>query len=174
MELVKVTSSSDPLLNRFPELYESSFPDVARVESRRFLSLIENCEAMTFNAVVEEDEFKGMAVIWQLDGFCYFQYLAILEEFRNQGLGKRVLAKVFSEYPHPIIGEVEPPVTDMQKRRLAFYGRNGLYMEMENPTILNNFHSNNPLCLVSTEPLDDAEFCQRQVIDKVYCYMDKL
>ena len=46
---------------------------------------------MTFYAITEDNEFCGMAVIWEL-GICrYLLYLAVLEEKRNQNLGTMTL-----------------------------------------------------------------------------------
>lgn len=170
MILKKITRSTDPLLEKFPALYESAFPDDERIETEKFVTLIENCESMTFNAIIENDEFCGMAVIWEL-GICrYLLYLAVLNEKRNMNLGAKTLERLLKESDLPIIGEVERPINEINKRRIAFYKRNGFHIELENPTILNEAHSSSTcvLQLIASSPLPDADKCQKRVVDIVY------
>ena len=62
-------------------------------------------------------------------------------------------------------------MSPLQKRRIAFYERNGFHVELENPEILNGYHSDNILYFLSTKPLDDVDCCQRLIISKVYGVM---
>ena len=170
MKLVKITSSQDPLLAKVPALYESAFPIEERTATENLLAMIDNCPEMTFNAIVEDDEFCGMAVIFDL-GICrYLLYLATLDEKRNLGLGAKTLHMLQEESSLPIIGEVEQPTDPIKARRIKFYERNGFHIELENPEILNAAHLYDScvLELISTQPLDDADECQRMVIDIVY------
>ncbi len=171
MELVKVTSSSDPLLAQVPFLYESAFPPIARICTQGLLELVEEHPAMTFNAITDNGSFCGMAVTWDLGDCRYLEYFAVLPSMRNKGIGAQALAALKGQSATPIVGEAELPVLDIQKRRIAFYLRNGFLVVSDNPSILNGYHSDNLLCLLSTSPLDDAEECQRQIIDKVYRVM---
>lgn len=168
MRLVKVTSSKDPLLEQVPQLYELSFPAVARIDSQRLLELIDEHPELTFNVITHDGEFAGMAILWELGTFRYFEYFAMMPYFRNKGLGAMVLKSLLQESDLPIVGEAEPPLTEIQQRRLAFYERNGFHVELENPRILNDYHSDNLLYFLSSQQLDDADECQRQIISKVY------
>ena len=168
MRLIRILSSDDPLLAQVPGLYEESFPDMARIDSKRFLRLIDECPEMTFNVILDNEQFCGMAVLWELEVFRYFEYFATMPSCRNKGLGASVLKKVLAESNLPVVGEVEPPETEIQKRRLRYYERNGIHIEMKNPTILNDYHNDNLLYLVSTQPLDNPDECQRIIIEKVY------
>ena len=171
VRLVKITSSKDPLLAQVPWLYEMSFPAIARIDSQRFLSLIDNHPEITFNVITVDDEFAGMAVMWDLGEYRYFEYFAMVPSLRNQGVGAQVLKALCEESDLPIVGEAEPPVSPLQKRRIAFYERNGFHVELENPEILNGYHSDNILYFLSTKPLDDVDRCQRLIISKVYSLM---
>lgn len=171
MKLVKITSSSDPRISRVPELYEEAYPVEERTETKRLLQMIEDCPQMTFNAIMDDnDEFSGMAVIWDL-GICrYLLYLAILNEKRNLGLGEAALKALKDELDLPIILEVELPSDNLKQRRIGFYMRNGFHIETENPTILNSSHTYEDcfLMLMSSAELPDCEECQRRVVDIVY------
>ncbi len=166
--LKRISNSNDPLLAGVSKLYEEAFPPIARIESSKLLQLIDKHKNLDFNVICEDGKFCGFAMIWNLGTFRYFNYLATCPECRNMGIGAQVIKTVRNQSPLPFIGEVEPPVTEIQKRRLAFYKRQGLLVLSENPTILNNFHPSNDLWLISTEQVNNIDFIQQEIIDKVY------
>ena len=142
MILKKIIKRTDSLLEKVPALYESAFPDDERIETEKFMMMIENCRSMTFYAITEDNEFCGMAVIWELG----------------------------------IIGEVERPVNNINKRRIEFYKRNGFHIETENPVILNEAHAHSTcvLQLIASSPLQNADECQKRVVDIVYKSMEEI
>ena len=170
MKLIKIQSSKDPLIAQVPELYESAFSEAERTDTERFLWMIDHCQEMSFYAITEDDDFCGMAVVFEL-GICrYLLYLATLDIHRNKGLGALTLKLLREETNLPIIGEMEPPTDDITRRRIAFYERNGFHVELEDPRILNDAHLD-PSCvlmLISTHPLSDADECQRRVVETIY------
>ena len=171
MKLVRITSSTDPRITRVPELYEEAYPIEERTETSRLLQMIEVCPLMTFNAIMDDDdEFAGMAVIWEL-GICrYLLYLAVLKEKRNKGLGAATLKSLKEESDLPIILEVELPSDALKQRRVRFCIRNGFHIETDNPFILNSSHTYEDcfLMLMSSAELPDCEECQRRVVNVVY------
>ena len=79
MKLIKIQSSKDPLIAQVPELYESAFSEAERTDTERFLWMIDHCQEMSFYAITEDDDFCGMAVVFEL-GICrYLLYLATLD-----------------------------------------------------------------------------------------------
>ena len=171
MRLIKITSSSDPRIARVPELYEEAYPIEERTETIRLLQMIEDCPQMTFNAIMDDnDEFAGMAVIWEL-GICrYLLYLAILKEKRNLGLGAAALRSLKEESDLPIILEVELPSDTLKQRRIGFYMRNGFHIETDNPSIINSSHTYEDcfLMLMASGLISDRDECQRRVVNIVY------
>ena len=169
MELIRITSSQDSRLVGVPALYEQSFPVVARIPSDRLLALIDELPQMAFHVVCQEGTFCGMAVAWDLGTFRYLEYFALVPACRCQGLGSAVMASLLEASPLPVVGEVEPAQTDIQRRRIGFYRRNG-FTVYTNPAILNAYHPDNPLWLIASQPLAaaDVETCQLRVIDRVY------
>lgn len=63
--------------------------------------------------------------VWQLEDFTYIEHLASDPAIRGQGLGSAILQEAFRMFPNQICLEVELPDTDLAKRRIAFYQRNG-------------------------------------------------
>lgn len=168
MTLTHINSSNDPLLAGVPELYEEAFPPIARIESKSLLQLIDKHKKLDFIAICDKGNFCGFAMIWNLGSFRYFHYLTTLPECRNNGLGAQVIDAIRKQSPLPFISEVEPPVTEIQKRRIAYYKRQGLFIISDNPTTLNNYHTGNDLWLIGSEPATNIDFIQQEIIDKVY------
>lgn len=168
MELIRITDSHDPLLIGVPALYESAFPSVARIPSEKLLQLIDQYPQMKFNIITVRGKFCGMAIVWDLDKFRYLEYFAMLPHFRCQGIGTEVLGELCRQSSQPIVAEVEPPESDIQRRRIAFYRRNGFHVHSQHPSILNGFHKDNPLWLIASQPLQDSDACQHEIIRAVY------
>lgn len=170
IQLVRILHNGEPLAAYVPDLYESSFPADERRATEDFMALIDRCPRMEFNAIIDEGEFAGMAVIWNLDTCRYLHYLAVEENKRNKGIGSATLKLLQQLSPLPIIGEVERPNNEMNRRRIAFYERNGFRVISEDPSILNQSHSHSTciLQLISTQALTDIDSCQRRVVDFVY------
>lgn len=168
MELIRITGGHDPLLSGVPALYESAFPAVARISSNKLLQLIDKEPQMAFNVITVKGKFCGMAIVWDLDKFRYLEYFAMLPHCRCQGIGTEVLGELCRQSSQPIVAEVEPPETDIQRRRIAFYFRNGFHVDSQYPPILNGFHKDNPLWLVASQSLVDSADCQREIIRSVY------
>ena len=110
----------------------------------------------------------GLVWYWAMDGFAYLEHFAVAKTHRNAGVGAQILAEFLKSYPNVVL-EVEEPVDDITRRRVAFYCRNGM--------TFNDFSYTNPgywktpmyhtLCLVSSQPMDSAR-CQKFVEDFIY------
>ena len=110
----------------------------------------------------------GLVWYWAMDGFAYLEHFAVAKTHRNAGVGAQILAEFLKFYPNVVL-EVEEPVDDITRRRVAFYCRNGM--------TFNDFSYTNPgywktpmyhtLCLVSSQPMDSAR-CQKFVEDFIY------
>lgn len=66
--------------------------------------------------------------VWQFEDFTYIEHLASDPAIRGQGLGSAILQEAAAFFPKQICLEVEPPDTELAKRRIAFYQRNGFYL----------------------------------------------
>lgn len=63
----------------------------------------------------------GFMTTWRLPGATYIEHLAIDPALRSRGYGARFLSAI----DDPVILEVEPPDTDVARRRIRFYERHG-------------------------------------------------
>ncbi len=65
--------------------------------------------------------------VYEFEKFTFAEHFAVAKEYRNCGIGSEVLSLLKNRVKSPICLEVELPETDMAKRRIEFYKRNGFY-----------------------------------------------
>ncbi len=107
-------------------VFEESFPIDERRPYEAQKALLSRDE---FKILVycEEGEIKGFISIYELDDIIFAEHFAIEKKYRNQGLGSIILGQLQGMTDKEICLEVEPPDTDIAKRRISFYERNGFY-----------------------------------------------
>jgi ribosomal protein S18 acetylase RimI-like enzyme len=120
MQFIKVQ------IEDFDEAYsciEESFPLCERRTYQEAKAVLQSKEYTLFH--IEESGKKiGLLGVWLLDGFCFIEHFAIYPCFRNNGFGAKALTLAKSKWKTLVL-EVEPDTTEIAKRRLNFYKRNG-------------------------------------------------
>lgn len=76
----------------------------------------------------KEDAVRGFLAMWQFPDFMYIEHFAVHEALRGQGIGSLVLGEVMEMSGRQICLEAELPKTDIARRRIAFYERNGFFL----------------------------------------------
>ena len=76
---------------------------------------------------MDAERLKAFAAVYELDGMLFLEHLAVSEEYRNMGLGAKILSELVALGKNVCL-EVELPNTDINKRRIAFYERNGFFL----------------------------------------------
>lgn len=113
-------------------LYMRAFP---KEERKPFSRMVKKQAEGSMELLCIEDDaglFLGLA-IYVLDGdLALLDYLAIMEEYRNQGIGSKILSRLQTYYPGKrFLLEIEDAAAEsedqsMRIRRKAFYLRNGM------------------------------------------------
>lgn len=102
---------------------EESFPICERREYQEAKAVLKEKDYTLFH--IELDGQKvGFISIWQLNGFNFIEHFAIYSQYRNLGYGAKALSLAKQTWKNLIL-EVEPGKSEIAKRRLAFYCRNG-------------------------------------------------
>ena len=126
--------TSDAAYSWVEQLWLASFPRNERrdIEAQRY-----NTDALAnFHCMLAEDDGKAVGFItyWHFGDFCYGEHLAIDPICRNKGYGAQILSALNNQLsnfnsklsaPMPFVLEVELPIDDLSRRRIAFYARNG-------------------------------------------------
>ena len=81
--------------------------------------------AYTIWCAREETEILGFAAVWELEGWLFLEHLAVAPERRNRGVGAALLGFLAGKR---CCLEAEPPETEIARRRIGFYERNGFFL----------------------------------------------
>ena len=123
MELHRITSADDPLLEQLLPLYESAFPEEERRTRKQLSKMLSLTRPMYFNAILATpDDIKD--------------FEALAEDTRALLVDTRILCGLFSYWdfgsfyylehlPQLQLLEVEPPTDEITRRRIAYYERYG-------------------------------------------------
>lgn len=116
-------------VDRFEEIFEimcESFPADERRKKEEQRGLFALPEYRVF-ACEQKGKIIGFIAIWEFDDFVYVEHFALTESCRGLGLGSKMLKETAKLFEKPLCLEVEPPTTDIARRRIRFYERNGMY-----------------------------------------------
>lgn len=71
---------------------------------------------------------SAFAAVWDFEDFRYLEHFAVDPALRGGGIGSDMLKDLTDHGKRRICLEVEPPDTKMAKCRIAFYKRNGFFL----------------------------------------------
>jgi GNAT superfamily N-acetyltransferase len=120
-----VDSMNNELFTKSYHLLKNSFvPD----ELRDFTAELFNNHSFSMYAVLQDNRFIGATTFWTFDEFILVEYIVTDPSQRGQNVGTQVLQwlKITSE-GKLIIGEIDPPVTEIAVRRKNYFKRHGFH-----------------------------------------------
>ena len=148
-------------------LTESFPPDEIRSEQEH-LELLDH-PAYKVWAYYSDRELQGFLTVWDLQEVAFIEHFAVRGDCRNSGLGSKMLKALSQKLGKQLCLEAELPETDMAKRRLGFYCRNGFFVNTY-PYLqpaLEEGKSPVPLHILTTEvPLTEEPFIKLKA--KIY------
>ena len=126
MEMINIIPSESKLWEQAWRLYTESFPEHER---RRISSHVMAAEDPRFHTEVAVENGNLMAILfyWKLAGDkIYIEHIAVNPLMRGKNIGSTILHNFTTQNPDcTIILEIDPPVDEVSKKRLAFYERSG-------------------------------------------------
>ncbi len=123
---VKVIKSITDCYPGFVErIYNESFPPDERRNYAVLVDLCVNNPKHTFNLIVKGEIPVGMLVSWRFSDFLFLEHFAVDHHLRGRGIGKDAIRLWLSSQSLPVILEVEPPIHNLQQRRINFYEQLG-------------------------------------------------
>lgn len=148
----------------FNELYaiiKESFPKNETRPKNAQRALFEKDEFRAYGVKSESGDLRAFITFWKLNGFTYGEHFAVAEKERGAGLGSEIIKEAVRLAGNRFCLEVEPPETEIAKRRIRFYGRCGFtlngYDYLQPP--LGKDRAAVPLMIMSTNgALTPAEF----------------
>ena len=123
----------------------------------------------------ENGKIVSIAAIWELDDVLFIEHLATLPEKRSTGLGSVILRALPTVTDKPLCLEVEPPESEITRRRIGFYERNGLCLNLYpyiQPALAPEQSPVPLLIMTSDEKIDEQTFLK--VKNQLYKYVYKV
>ena len=111
-------------------LLESAFPEDERPPTKYFFKSLEKKENKLF-AYYLNNTFIGFAFLSFYQDVCYIFFLAVVEEYRNQGFGGQIIEDIKKEHLDLVLllcyEEVDPKYPNYEERviRQKFYFSHG-------------------------------------------------
>ena len=118
---------------------------------------------------LDQEEITVFAAVWEFENFLFLEHLATNPEFRNQGLGAKLLKELTGEFNKMVCLEVELPEEEMAIRRIKFYEQNGFCFnsyEYMQPAISKGKKPVPLRIMTSGKPVTEKEF--RGIKDLLY------
>lgn len=141
-------------------VFETSFP----IDERPLFDTILHARNKTifhFNVVYLNGNPVGIFSYWTFDKFTYVEHFAVGEQYRNNGMGQRIMKHFLLHIPQVVL-EVEMPTTAMAQRRIEFYKRMGFTTNpysYSQPSYHNDGNSL-PMIIMSLSPLSASTFAE--------------
>ena len=117
-------------VNDFEEIYEileSGFPENERRGKERQRALFNDPRYRVYGKK-HEGSLVAFIAVWELSDYIFIEHFAVKEELRGLGIGGKMLSELKKLYNKPLCLEVEPPESDITKRRIDFYERCGFFL----------------------------------------------
>lgn len=165
-ELQKMTCKLDKVWPIFQESFTQEFlrtyDDQAKLLSKKEYAL---------EYIIDSDKVLGFVSWWKFDQFAFVEHIGITKACRGNGLGSKVIEKMIREHDLLVL-EVEPPNTDIDKKRIEFYKRCGM-VENEFPYLQPPLQPNMPwmpLILFTNRPLtiEECQTVKAKLYEEVY------
>ena len=146
--------------DQFYAILTDSFPPDALRSREEHEALLARPDYLVY-AHYDRGKLIAVITVWQTETLAFIEHFAVGKCHRNRGLGASLLDQLKKQLNKPLCLEAELPNTPMAKRRLAFYERNGFFIN-QFPYMQPALESHKqpvPLYLLTTEkPLDGDTF----------------
>ncbi len=104
-----------------------SFPPEERRTREGQQEIMEE-EAYRLYGCRAEGKLLGILAVWEFETFTFLEHFAVKKAARGDGLGGKLLEEFLAGCDKTVLLEVEPPEGEIERRRIAFYQRNGFVM----------------------------------------------
>lgn len=163
--------------NQFDAVYhimEISFPVDEHRPYEEQKALLDRSEYQIYVMNEEKSEnVMAFLAVWDLGPIIFVEHFAVNSQYRNGGIGTKMLQEMKSMAGKTLCLEVELPEEELAKRRIEFYERNGFYLN-EYPYMqpsLSEGQAEIPLFIMTTKrKVDEREFqsIKSLLYEKVY------
>ena len=113
--------------DRFYQILSNNFP-TKEIKEYNYMKDTFHAGLYQVLTLKDNDQIVGIMSFYQHDDFRFIDYFAIDGSLKGKGMGSEMLQYFINLDDKMVILEVEHPEDEQSKRRIAFYQRNGLYL----------------------------------------------
>ena len=113
--------------DRFYQILSNNFP-TKEIKEYNYMKDTFHAGLYQVLTLKDNDQIVGIMSFYQHDDFRFIDYFAIYCSLKGKGMGSKMLQYFINLDDKMVILEVEHPEDEQSKRRIAFYQRNGLYI----------------------------------------------
>lgn len=113
--------------DRFYQILSNNFP-TKEIKEYNYMKDTFHAGLYQVLTLKDNDQIVGIMSFYQHDDFRFIDYFAIDGSLKGKGMGSKMLKYFINLDDKMVILEVEHPEDEQSKRRIAFYQRNGLYL----------------------------------------------
>lgn len=113
--------------DRFYQILSNNFP-TKEIKEYNYMKDTFHAGLYQVLTLKDNDQIVGIMSFYQHDNFRFIDYFAIDGSLKGKGMGSEMLQYFINLDDKMVILEVEHPEDEQSKRRIAFYQRNGLYL----------------------------------------------
>lgn len=155
------------------QIMEQSFPadEMRPYDAQK--SLFKNNDFFAYGVKDADGILTAFITLWKMDGFTFGENFAVDKSRRGSGLGSEIISRAVEISKERFILEVEPPETQIAKRRIAFYERAGFTLndyDYTQPPLAKGQNSLKLMIMSTGGGLEKREFddIKAQLYRKVY------
>ncbi|MBR3934143.1 MAG: GNAT family N-acetyltransferase [Clostridia bacterium] len=123
--MLKILDNKD--FDRVFNIMEKSFPEDEFRPYDEQKALLDKDEYKIYTWQ-ENDKICAFIALWEFHNILFIEHFAVDPDFRNGGIGSKILAEISSLTKKQICLEVEPPDDEITIRRVEFYKRCGFFL----------------------------------------------
>jgi len=144
------------------ELMQKSFPGDEYRSYEEQKALLENPFYQIYVLKnYDNNSVKAFMAVWEFDNFAFLEHFAVNDEYRNGGIGAKILNELIDLIGKIICLEVELPEDEFASRRISFYQRNGFFLNHYpyiQPSISRGKNEISLLIMTSERTVSEEEF----------------
>ncbi len=122
MNKINYSDINSQLAKKAWEIYTTSFPMEEQRPYLQHKKAMSDSRFYPYVYISDQLELLAICFYWDFADFKYLEHFAVNPNYRNQGIGSKII-KTFSQEEQPIILEIDPPIDEVSKQRLCFYER---------------------------------------------------
>ncbi|VWL85350.1 GNAT family N-acetyltransferase [Oceanivirga miroungae] len=125
LELIKIDKKDESSINYIENIIKNNFDENEYRDSYELYNYSLKKDEFIAFYIKYNNEVVGIINTWNLGECIYVEHFVIEKEYRNKSLGSKSLELLKNTFNKNIILEVNVENTDVDKKRITFYKKNG-------------------------------------------------